>query len=255
MSAAVDGWRLAVGTFTAIPTQPPATVDSRRMAISLLLSPLAFGIWALGVGIVLALGEAAGMSTLPLATVGVLLLVLGNRAFHLDGLADTADALASSYDRERSLEVARLGNVGPAGVAAIVLVLLLQIAAASVLLEHRNGAWVFVALAALARLAATTGATRGVPAARAEGLGASIAECMPRWVTLIAWFTLIAAVWGLSIAINFGSPGPAYGALLAGVVVAILVRRCISRLGGIIGDALGASVEITFAIFLLGFAF
>lgn len=254
MNPLVDAWRLSLGTFTAIPTSPPETVDPRRMALSLLFSPLAFGLWALGVGILLVLGEAAGLATLPLATVGVLLLVLGNRAFHLDGLADTADALASSYDRERSLDVARLGNVGPAGVAAIVLVLVLQISAASVLLEHQHGVWVFVALAALARLAATTGATRGVPAARTEGLGASIAESVPRWVTLIVWFALIAAIWGLSIAIDFGSPVPVYGALLAGIVVAALVRRCITRLGGIIGDALGASVEIAFAVFLLGFA-
>lgn len=254
MSAAVDGWRLALGTFTAIPTSPPEAVDSRRMALSLLFSPLAFGLWAIGAGIVLALGLKIGVEPLPIATLGVLLLVLGNRAFHLDGLADTADALASSYDRERSLDVARLGNVGPAGVAAIVLVLVLQISAASALLEHQHGVWVFVALAALARLAATTGATRGVPAARTEGLGASIAESLPRWVTLIVWFALITAIWGLSIAIDFGSPVPVYGALLAGVVVAALVRRCIGRLGGIIGDALGASVEIAFAVFLLGFA-
>ena len=34
-----DGWRLALGTFTAIPTAPPGQVDSARAGVSLLLAP------------------------------------------------------------------------------------------------------------------------------------------------------------------------------------------------------------------------
>ena len=63
---------------------------------------------------------------LPYAVAAVLALVaaaLLSRALHLDGLADLADGLTSGHDRERSLEVMRRGDTGPAGAAALVLVL------------------------------------------------------------------------------------------------------------------------------------
>ncbi len=254
-SVALDAWRLALGTFTTIPTSPPHQIDKQRAGLSLIFAPFAFSLWAIGVGLILWVGAEWGLASLPLATLGVAMLVFGNRAFHLDGLADTVDALASSYDRERSLDVARLGNVGPAGVGAIVLVLVLQITAGAVLLEYSYGAWAFAALACLSRFACTSGATRGVKAARADGLGATMAESVPWWATFTVWLGVILTVWTIGYTLGITGPQTVLGALAAGTCVALLVRKCIERLGGIIGDAFGASIEIMFAVLLLGFAF
>lgn len=79
----LDGWRLAVGMFTAIPVAAPRTVDSRRAGLALLVSSIAFAPWALLVGAVLWLGASLGISPLPLAVVGVAATVLGNRGFQV----------------------------------------------------------------------------------------------------------------------------------------------------------------------------
>jgi adenosylcobinamide-GDP ribazoletransferase len=61
-------------------------------------------------------------------TNGLLLfaMVIINGGLHLDGLSDTVDAVASRGDREKKLSIMKDSTVGPAGVIAIVLVLLLK---------------------------------------------------------------------------------------------------------------------------------
>jgi adenosylcobinamide-GDP ribazoletransferase len=54
------------------------------------------------------------------------LLIAINGGFHLDGLSDTFDALASRKGRGRMLEIMKDSTTGPIGVIAIVLVLLLK---------------------------------------------------------------------------------------------------------------------------------
>ena len=50
------------------------------------------------------------------------------KGFHLDGLADSADALLSGRSRERKLEILRDSHIGTMGVLAVVALLLLQFA-------------------------------------------------------------------------------------------------------------------------------
>lgn len=61
-------------------------------------------------------------------TSGLLLfaMVLINGGLHLDGLSDTFDALASRVDTDKKLAIMKDSTIGPAGVIAIVLVLLLK---------------------------------------------------------------------------------------------------------------------------------
>lgn len=68
------------------------------------------------------LGHWLDLPTLVMALLAVGAAVLGNRAFHLDGLSDTVDGYAASFDAQRSLAVMKTGTSGPAGVAATVLV-------------------------------------------------------------------------------------------------------------------------------------
>ncbi len=92
-----------------------------------------------------------------------------SRAMHLDGLADTADGLAAGYDRERALEVMRRGDTGPAGAAALVLTLLVQVACLAALLTSAVGATLAGVALLASRLAPALCARLGVPAARRGG--------------------------------------------------------------------------------------
>jgi len=56
----------------------------------------------------------------------VMVIVIASGALHLDGLADTFDAIASRGDREEKLAVMKDSTIGSAGVAAIMLALLLK---------------------------------------------------------------------------------------------------------------------------------
>ena len=56
-----------------------------------------------------------------------------SRAIHLDGLADTADGLGSGRPPADALAIMRQSDVGPFGVATLVLTLLIQVSALATL--------------------------------------------------------------------------------------------------------------------------
>jgi len=244
----LDGWRLAIGTLTALPVKPPAHVDQRTARIAVLLAPPATLPLGLAVAATLWLTHRVGLDPLAAGFLAVGVLALGTRAFHLDGLADTADGLTASYDRERSLAVMKSGSVGPAGVAALIVVLGAQAVGFAGLADEPLAAGVLV-LASRAALALTC--VRGVPAAAGAGLRAPFAESLSwplallRWVSAAAIAALVLALLSLpwqSVAIGFA---------IATVVVGLLIRRAVRRLGGVTGDIFGASIELTLAALLL----
>lgn len=253
VSRTSDAVRLAVGTFTAVPVPPPSRVDRDVAGLALVLAPLA----VLPIGLLVAVAAwTAREIALPSIVVGAVAIgvgALGTRAIHLDGLADTVDALTASYDRERALAVARTGDVGPAGAAALVLVLLIQSGAAGAV-AYADWGPLWIALAwCLARAAATVGARRGVPAAHADGLGRSVAESLHPIVPALVWLVVMAALGALTWT-QTGNAWGLIGASAAYAATVAIVDRSVRRLGGIIGDVLGASVEVALAFLLIGLA-
>jgi adenosylcobinamide-GDP ribazoletransferase len=115
-------------------------------------------------------------SSAPVTAVLVVgLLALLTRAMHLDGLADTADGLGSGRPPEQALAIMRQSDIGPFGVATLVLVLMLQVAALSDLVTHHDaGAGLVTGLVA-SRLALPMSCSRGIAAARTDGLGHAVA--------------------------------------------------------------------------------
>ncbi len=241
----LDSVRLAVGTLTVLPTGA-VEVDRRVAGRAMMLAPLAvapLAAVAVGAGW---LGRLAGWPSLVSGLLVVAALVLGTRALHLDGLADTVDGLGSGQPTERALEIMRRGDVGPMGVVGLVLVLGLQASAAGALLAH--GSWLALGLAICgSRLALTVSCAAGVPAARPDGLGSAVAGTVPRSVALVEWaaFAVLLALllrpWWLGAAV-------ALAALLTAVLLTAYVAR---RLGGITGDTLGFAIELTLTVLLL----
>ncbi|HHM04150.1 MAG TPA: adenosylcobinamide-GDP ribazoletransferase [Gammaproteobacteria bacterium] len=233
---------LAVQFLTRFPVPLRAAPNPRELGRSVLYYPL--------VGLLLG-ASLAGLQQLlatvpPLVQAALVLAVWsGITGFlHLDGLADSADAwVGGQGGRERTLAIMKDPRCGPAGVAAVVLLLLLKFAALASLAEAGPNTALLAApllgrVAVLALFAST-------PYVRPGGLGAAMAAELPRrsaWgVVAASWLLcgllLDAAAWWLSVLVLAG--------LWLGLRTALL-----RRLGGTTGDTAGATLELTEAAVL-----
>jgi adenosylcobinamide-GDP ribazoletransferase len=219
--------------------------------------------WAPLVGLVLGglaalVGWLAARSASPLvgAVLAVALLAWLTRGLHLDGLADTADGLGPLRGRERALEVMRSGDVGPFGVATLVLALLLQVACLAQLLTLDGGWLAPVTAVVTARLAMTRCGLPGVPTAAGSSLGAAVAGTVSRaW---LAGCAVVAVLLVLGTALWLGDLGQG-GRLVAAAALGLaagelLHRRARARLDGVNGDVMGAAGEVTATATLLAAA-
>jgi adenosylcobinamide-GDP ribazoletransferase len=247
----VDGLRLAVGTFTAIPVPAPRRITRSTARAAMILAPLA----TLPIGVAAALvGVLGGWARVPdLVTAAVLIgaVALGSRGLHLDGLADTSDGLSASYDRAKALEIMRRGNTGPIGAVALLIVVIAQIGAAAAILGRPWGAVAVGGLVCLSRVSLLISCASGITAARPDGLGAAVAGVVPRVATAVG-LAAAAGIGCLLLAIT-GSPWwlGLVGVVLSGLVAFMLVMRCTRRFGGITGDVLGAGIELMLVALLI----
>ncbi|SDZ05470.1 cobalamin-5'-phosphate synthase [Micromonospora pattaloongensis] len=246
----VAGARLAVTTFTVLPLRP-GRVDRPAAAVAMALAPAAGALLGAALAAALLGLAAAGAPPLVAGVAVVGLAALLTRGLHLDGLADTVDALGSHRSGEAALQIMKKPDVGPFGVAALVVVLLLQ-AAALAALPTRG--WpgtlaAVIAATAVGRLAVSWACRRGVPAARPEGLGALVAGTVPAPVLVVSTAAVALAALGAAP----GRPWQGPLAVLAALAVALLLLpHLVRRFGGITGDVLGAAVELTTTVAYLG---
>ncbi len=246
-----DSVRLAVGTLTVLPSGT-VRLDRQVARNAMVIAPLAvvpLAVLAGGLGWV---GHRVGCPSLLSGLLVVGVLALGTRALHLDGLADTVDGLGSGWDREKALAVMRRGDIGPMGVTALILILSGQAVAVGELLTSWAGPVRLAVLICCSRAVLVLVCVRGVPAARADGLGAAVAGSVPRGATAATWMV----VTGVLIVLSWRGGGPWWQGLVSALAVllgvAILLRSCVRRFGGVTGDVMGAAVEISFTILVLG---
>ncbi len=144
--------------------------------------------WAPAIGLLLGAIAAAvltgadhllGGAPLLAATLAVVTMALLTRGLHLDGLADLADGLGSGKPAAGALEIMRRSDIGPFGVVALVLNLLIQVAALAQAQARGHGPAALMAAAFAGRLGITWACRRGVRAARQLGLGALVAGTVP----------------------------------------------------------------------------
>jgi adenosylcobinamide-GDP ribazoletransferase len=253
---AADGFALGLSTLTVLPVGA-VRADRRTAAAAMLWAPLiGAGLGGL-LGVILVLLMHADTSPLLAAAVALGGLALLTRGLHLDGLADTADGLGSGRDPHRALGVMKASDIGPFGVVTLVLVLLAQASALGTIAarwdDHRVILAAVLACAA-GRATLPWACRRGLPAARAEGLGAMVASTVP-WLLAVGMAAAgVLVVTGVGWAIDFGLGRSLLAALLAAAAAELLLRRCCSRFGGITGDVLGALVETATTVVLVVFS-
>ncbi len=169
----------------------------------------------------------------PLAPAAVVLAwVVITGAFHLDGLADSFDALSLGGGREERLSVMKDPRVGAFGTVSVALVLVLKLWFAAYLSPLK-----LVLPPVLGRLSLLLVAAFSPPA-KSEGLGAMVKS------SLTVPCAAFALLFSLLVSAFFGVPGLVCFAFCV-VFCYFFSRMWMGKIGGFTGDVLGAACEIT----------
>lgn len=177
------------------------------------------------------------------AVLDVVFLAVMTGAFHIDGLADTADGIFSHRPKERILEIMKDSRIGAMGVVAVVSVLAVKWAGISSISENRTALLILVP--AYARGAMLFG-MRALEYGRPQG-GTGLAFFSRKLRPVDLWGVLVTVV--LSLALGRGLLAVNVGFFL---ITAALIAYYRKRLGCITGDMLGAMAEVVEAgLFLI----
>ena len=188
------------------------------------------------VGVVYLLASQAFPATVA-AVVAIAFGIAITGAFHLDGLADSADAFAGGTTVERRFEILKDSRLGTYGTSALVLVLFLEVAALATL-APRTGLIALVTAHGIGR-ASAVGVMVLTRNTAKEGLGADYLADLSR----IRGALGIAVVVGVAVLLN-GSDG---ALLIAFALPASLLTWAWSyrSIGGVVGDSLGAIAQLS----------
>lgn len=175
----------------------------------------------------------------------ILLLVAMTRGLHQDGLADTLDGLAGGRMPADRLTIMRDPRIGAIGATGLFLSLILRYSALVSLPEAFRFA-VLLCMPAIGRWGMVVGAY-GASYARAEGGLAApfLAHLSAKHILGATVVILCLMVWSFGVV-------PAMTALLIGGLLSRLATIFYCHLfGGVTGDTLGATNELTEVSFLL----
>lgn len=239
MRRALADLRTAAAFLTILPLKPG---EGRKPGWAFAWFPLVGGV----------IGAAlAGIMALPLAVDLRACLVLAawvmlTGGLHLDGFADSCDALLAAVTPERRLEILKDVHAGTWAVAGLILLLLGKYAAlryASPLLLVAPpvvGRWVMVTAAA------------NFPYARSSGLGAYFRDGLGGAQGLAASGIALAIV----IPVGLRDAPPLLVLWMLAVIAVLLVARWAARRlgGGLTGDVYGALCELTELLMVWGLA-
>ncbi|MDP2923801.1 MAG: adenosylcobinamide-GDP ribazoletransferase [Candidatus Omnitrophota bacterium] len=197
------------------------------------------------VGLLLALFLAAinnlflflGFNSIVTNVILVIALIVITGGMHLDGLSDTFDALVSSKDKERMLEIMRDPHCGVMGILSVICVILLKISFLSSLNPaHKINALILMCVLSRAALVFLIFM---FPYTRKEGKGKIFSEEVNlKIINIVGIITLICA--GASFKIK-GLLTMAVATLVAFIFAKFITKK----VGGITGDSLGAANELT----------
>jgi adenosylcobinamide-GDP ribazoletransferase len=245
-------WRTALSLFTVIPVGDDARLDEDDAARAVRWLPaVGLLVGGIGAGLLLAtgLGSGAGGTPEPRRLLGAALalaaIALLTGGLHLDGLADTADGLGSRRPPAEALDIMRRSDVGPMGVAALVLVLLIQVTALAAIPRLPLAAAALVLAEVTGRVSVVIATAS--PPARPGGFGALVAGS----TTASQRATAVAVLGGAVAAAGLVAGGPplaerGLAVTLAGLLAGWLVQRTARRrLGGTTGDVFGAIVQLS----------
>lgn len=253
---------LAFQFLTIIPLKTSTTISETDVAES----SSAFVVVGITQGILLiATDYISGRVFDPDLVTGLILLVLvlSNGGFHLDGLADTFDAIAArsegniEIDRKKRLSIMKDSSIGPIGVTAIVFALAIKYLSLRNLSHFSTFTYYssLILMPTISKWTMIISMFHGRPSMK-EGLGSVFIGRIGSKVVIISTLILFLLLMLLPVFFSHYTPSSQYifyGALL--IVMYLFCYIWVSffnkRFGGLNGDTLGAISEITEVSFLL----
>lgn len=235
---------IALQFLTTIPVKI-RKIDEKKFASSMIFFPIVGCLLGLILIAIQFLFFSLGLKDFPVSIIVIISLIILTGGIHLDGLADSADALLSHKSIEDKLNIMRDPHIGTMGALSIISMLLLKIA----LLSSINPSLKIHAILLMCILSrwSLVFSIYLFPYARKEGKARVFKDSINLKIYLLA--TLIA----LGASIEFWR---FQGLLtLAAVGGAAFGIGCFFKrqLGGNTGDTLGATNEISEIIVLLCF--
>jgi adenosylcobinamide-GDP ribazoletransferase len=212
---------------------------------------------------------SSAFTPLVAAVLGTALGVLMTGAFHEDGLADVADGLGGTLDRDRALIIMKDSRVGAFGAIAVVLALLSKVSLLALLgsvsttvlctalfLAHVvSRTWPLLLIRLMPHVGDAAG-SKSKPLADQISLQSLL-------IAFIWCFVALAAVGCAQAAIHFIAVGRSDVALLqslltalalSGIAFMVMWRWFWQRLQGFTGDCLGTTQQVCEIAFYLGLA-
>ncbi len=241
------GLLAALQFLTRLPIRLPRAVPTREFVVWFPAAGALIGLLCGSIGWLAA-------QAFPLPVAGALAVVAGlliTGAFHEDGLGDVADAFGGGWDVAQRLEILKDSRHGTYGVVAIVSSIGLRLLLVGYAPDAEALLVGFVAAGALGRVAAVLVLLLGRPATR-SGLAASLVQTLHRGMCALG--TLVGVAFA-GAALSLGWPAaetsvsvPALLGILilvAALAALALWRLAIVKIGGIVGDVLGAAEQVT----------
>ena len=261
---------LAIQFFTRIPVTGRLAQWVGYSPAMLRASAAHFPAVGVVVGALVASLTAALLHALPGVFAPLVAAVLGTvwsvwitGAFHEDGLADVADGLGGSYDRERALTIMKDSRVGAFGAIAVVLALLAKVALLAVI-GSLGALWMCAAIMGahvvsrtwpllLIRLLPHVGDADG---SKSKPLADQIT--LPSLVVALVWCVgaLALTIFAQSALQPDARMALAWGGGLLGSALAFWRAHALfaRRLQGFTGDCLGTTQQVCELAFYLGLA-
>jgi adenosylcobinamide-GDP ribazoletransferase len=241
----IQKFLLAISFFTRIPIGK-RDFGSLTLAQATAYFPIVGALIGLLTGGFYLLMLALGLPTIISAwlTIGFHLLLTGG--LHEDGLADTADGLASGRDREQKLSIMRDSRIGSYGVLALITIISLR---ANIMAGFTGNFATIMILVATAASSRTFLAVfmQTIPYARNYGLAARAGKPTTEQVII----AILIAICSLLLT---GKILAALIAILSLAIIYVVIKQIANKnFGGITGDVLGAVQQISEVALLLIF--
>jgi len=238
---------VALQLLTRVPVKINKKISDQATGRSLLYYPLiGFMIGICLSAIMILLHDF--MPPLLLASVLLAIWVLITGALHLDGLADSADAWLGGFgDPQRTLDIMKDPRCGSAAVVILIIILLLKFAALEYIVRQQQ--WPLLIAACVFARTSLLPLFLTTKYVRQSGIGASLANNLPRlpaWIITLTIVIMLPVLTGIQML---------YSYTIAISIWVFMRQLMVKRISGMTGDTAGAMIEIMELVILIGVCF